>query len=362
MDKTVIVQNPSQIMIEPDVYEYKIETSVTEAGELPTLQIFVYTISDDDDPSLDKFARVATPGDLDGPTKLFEVREDAVTAGVTEYLSSYFSVQYPDLTVAAQARTAITSRINDLINNWIIYRDEFMADAGDDQYFPTTDPALEQQLIDAYKTTKDDRIAAEQALLEATTDLTLAEKDAENAQTVYEIYKKEQEFGQQMYTVDWAKLDGALSILFSAEDVFLSNSKSEFCSLASLSLGTSITWPLADPPATLTLLATTGLIPSTDWSDWYYALINFESAKTGFSTTGSPARAAIGTACMNFFAQVAANVAYSYNTKQGMDSLVQDAVMTKKEAEATLAAAQKAEDAALAKLKEFCPTFDPASV
>jgi hypothetical protein len=63
-----------------------------------------------------------------------------------------------------------------------------------------------------------------------------------------------------------------------------------------------------------------------------------------------------------FWQNTTAKLSWSYNAKVNADSLVADAVTTKKEAEASLAAAQKAENAALAALMAVCPTFDPASV
>jgi hypothetical protein len=362
MEKTVITQNNTQVLMAPETYEYKIETSVSEKGELPFVQIFVFTIVDSSDPSLDVFARVATPGDLGGTTALLTARDAAITAGATEYLSSYFSVQYPDVTIAAQAKSAVTTRINDLINNWIIYRDQFMLYSGEEQYFPTTDPAFEQSLKDDYATAKQTRIAAEQALLLSATDLTLAQKDAANTLKIYEIYKKEVEFCQKTHIVDWAALNGALTSLLSAEGAMSTDSKSAFCALAGLSIATPLAWPITDPPTTLAQLATTGLIPSTEWADWYNAIVDFETARTAYTTTGAPARTAVASGFQTFCSTAASNSSLSYNANVAAESDVSDAVLNKKEAEAELVAAQAAEAAALAAVMEVCPTFDPASV
>lgn len=364
MEKTVITQNKTQILTAPETYEYKIETSVTEKGELPFIQIFVYTIIDATDPTLDLFARVATPGDLDGSTALKTGRDAAILAGMDEFLSSYFSVQYADLTIAVQALSAITTRINDLINNWIMYRDQFMLNDGIGQYFPTTDPEFEQALKDAYASAKQSRVAAEQAVLETATELTLAEKDAANAQTIYEIYAKEREFCQKTHLVDWAALDVALTALINGGDSFAADSKLSFCSLAGLSLGTTITWPLPYPGATKVALATLGTsaIPSLVWGEWYDAIVAFDNAKTAYASNGAPARVAVGADLQSFCLLVTGNYTTSYNTKVAAESAVSDAVLNKKEAEAELVAAQAAEEAALARVMEVCPTFDPASV
>lgn len=353
MDKAIIVQNNTQILTAPETYAYKIETTVTYKGELPQTQIFVYTIVDAADPGADVFARVATVGDLDGTVELKTSRDDAVAAGDSEFLSSYFSIQYPDLTVAAQAKTAISTRINELINNWLIYRDQFMKNDGIDQFFPSTDPAFEQTLIDNYKTAKEARVAAEVEVATATAELSLAEKDVTNAKAVYDIYKLEVDFCQKSYVVDWNALNLSLTNLLGAETNFVTASKTCICNLASAELGFPVTW--SELPAQLPSLPTI-------YTTWYTAITTFESMQNAYNTSGAPARSAINTEFGTFSNTAASKLAWAYNNVTYMESAASDAVTTKKEAEAALAAAQKAEDAALAAVMEVCPTFDPASV
>jgi hypothetical protein len=364
MEKTKVVQNCTEILTAPDTIEYKIETTVTDPGELPFAQIFVYTIVDVADPAQDVFARVATPGDLDGGNALLTSRDDAVSGGLSEFLSLYFSVQYPDLTTASQARLMISTRINELINNWILYRDSFMANSGEIQYFPTTDPEVEQHLTEIYVTTRDARVVAEEDLATATTDLTLAEKDSATAQATYEIYKKEQVFCQKTHLVDWVALDGALTPYISAVSTFLTNSKTDFVTLANIALAAvsppvlylPVVWhPIPYHEAALASL-------SLAWTNWISAIDNMTTVREAYNTTGASARTAVGADLLAFCQTAAMQVAASYNAKVAADSLVADAVLTKKEAEAALAFAQQAEDAALAAVIAVCPTFDPASV
>jgi hypothetical protein len=356
MDKAIIVQNNTQVLTAPETYSYKIETTVTYKGELPQTQIFVYTINDDADPGADVFARVATVGDLDGTVELKTSRDDAVAAGDSEFLSSYFSIQYPDLTVAAQAKSAISTRINELINNWLIYRDQFMKNDGVNQFFPSSDPAFEQTLIDNYASAKEARIAAEAEVVTATAELALAEKDVTNAKAVYDIYKLEVDFCQKSYVVDWNALNLALTNLLGAETNFVSSSKTSYCGLATLALGVPVTWPPTDAQR-IALAAISGA-----YTTWYSAITTFESMQNSYNTTGAPARSAINTEFGTYSTTAASKLAWAYNNVTYMESAASDAVTTKKEAEAALAAAQKAEDAALAAVMEVCPTFDPASV
>lgn len=359
MEKTTITQNNTQVLTAPEVYEYKIETSVTDKGELPCIQIFVFTISDPSDPSLDKFARVAVPGDFDGPTALLIARDAAILAGATEFLASYFSVQYPDLTVAVQAKSAITTRINELINGWIVYRDNFIDTSGIAQYFPTTDPALEQSLIDDYAGAKQARIAAEEDVTISVTDLTLAQKDAANAQKIYEIYKKEVDFCQTARMNNWLVLNSALSTLFGANATFITNSRNDFCGLAGALLGFPVTWP-PDPATVVAPLA--ALPEGAFWTNWISAITTIDLSWNAFNTVGAPQRSTLDAEFQSFCITAAGNTSSSYNAKVAADSDVADAVTNKKEAEAALVSAQKAEEAALATVMEVCPTFDPASV
>lgn len=356
MDKMIITQNNTQVLTAPETYEYKIETTVTYRGELPNTQIFVYTILAASDPGLDTFARVATVGDIDGTVALSISRDAAVLAGATEFLSSYFSIQYPDLTVAAQAKTAITTRINELINNWVVYRDQFMLNDGVDQFFPTGDPAFEQTLKDAYAEAKQLRVAAEVDVTVATTELALAEKDVTNAQAVYAIYKAEVDFCQKTHLADWVTLNGALGTLLSGEAGFVAASKTQFCTLATLALGVPVTWR----PLDAQIISLSAISPA--YGLWIAAIDAFESTQHGYNTTGAPARIAVGDGLLVFCQNAAAKIAWSYGVVTSAEALVADAVTTKKEAEASLASAQAAEDAALANVMEVCPTFDPASV
>jgi len=191
MDNTEIVQNCYGVTVDPTTVEYRIETTVQEAGELPSTFVFVYTIGNANDPTADTFSRVGNPQDIQN---LQKDRDDAIANNETEYLSSYNAVQYDNLDVAVQAKSALTTRINELINLWIEYRDNFENLSGDIQLYPTVDPGYEEALINTYTEARDDRIAKEDAVVDAQTVQASAETDLSHALDILEIYVDETEF------------------------------------------------------------------------------------------------------------------------------------------------------------------------
>ena len=182
MEYTEIVQNCYGITIPASgAIEYRIETTIGDPGELLKAQIFVYTVMSPDDPTKDTFNRVANPQDLQN---LLINRDDAIAASLTEYLRSDSSLQYAELTVAVQAKAALTTRINQLIRDWISYRDAFADFSGTTRLYPTADPDLEASLETAYADAKKARIAAEADLEAADTALTTAKADVDTALTL----------------------------------------------------------------------------------------------------------------------------------------------------------------------------------
>ena len=182
MEYTEIVQNCYGITIPASgAIEYRIETTIGDPGELLQAQIFVYNIISESDPTKDTFNRVANPQDMQN---LLINRDDAIAADLTEYLRSDSSLTYADITVAVLAKAALTTRINQLIRDWITYRDAFTEFTGTTRLYPTADPDLEASLETAYADAKKARIAAEADLEAADTALTTAKADVDTALTL----------------------------------------------------------------------------------------------------------------------------------------------------------------------------------
>lgn len=154
-----------------DSEAFRIEATVTAAGELPTTALFVTTIRDTMVPDSDAFARIANPQDLQNLTR---DRAAAVAAETKEYLTSFASFQYDDLDQAVAAKETLKSRVNELVNRWISFQTSFILDTGVSSSFPSADPTVEEALVTTYTDARDERIAAASAFLDADVSVTIA--------------------------------------------------------------------------------------------------------------------------------------------------------------------------------------------
>ncbi len=191
MEYTDVTLDCYGVTTAPDTEEFKIEATVDDAGELPTVGIFVYAIGDSTDASTDTFARIANAQDLQN---LLLNRADTVTAGDAEYLSSFASFQYTDLDVAISAKAMLKTRINELVKKWLLYQETFLLNTGVSQAYPSSDPEVEDALIDAYTDARDARIVATEALEDATTALESAIEDVDASQGYIDVYQACREF------------------------------------------------------------------------------------------------------------------------------------------------------------------------
>jgi hypothetical protein len=100
---------------------------------------------------------------------------------------------------------------------------------------------------------------------------------------------------------------------------------------------------------------------SNAWDAWLAQLQFMDQAITAMTTANSN-----GTSLQPAFLQHHTLAGGNYASQQGVIATANvtaaNAVTAKKEAEASLASAQAAEDAALAAVLAVCPDFDPASV
>lgn len=187
MEYTHVEQDCYGIVVDnQDVFV--METAVKSAGELPRTQIFVYTIGRESDPATDKFARVGSPQDVQD---LQPNRDDAIALQEPEYLTSEVNLDYPELTVAVQAKEALRTRINQLIKNWVAYRDNFEDRSGETQLFPTVDPDLEDSLKDNYVAARDATAAAEEDVEAADDALEDAQTELDHTLAILAIYDNE---------------------------------------------------------------------------------------------------------------------------------------------------------------------------
>lgn len=216
MNSTQIEQDAYAVNIDSETVEYRLETTVLTAGELPTTAIFVYTISKED-LSKDLFNRIASVSDLEN---LSVDRAAAIAAKGTEYLRSFNQIQYTDLEIAKQAKAMLTSRVNSLINTWVTFRDNFQQYNNQRQYFPTVDPDYETQLKKNYATAKAERISLESQVVTQAVVVDSAKADAATAQQITQIYQTEYDFCTKAldtdfnYYVSVLNPEGATAIAF----------------------------------------------------------------------------------------------------------------------------------------------------
>ncbi len=165
--------------------KYKIEFTSVEAGELPNYQIFVYTIGDLNDVSTDVFLSVAN---MEQITKLPVDRNVAIRDAGSHYLSSYVEFTYATLDTAVAAKDVLTSRINELINIWVKYRDDFSDLDGTSIYLPTVDPSYEQKLKDSYTEKKEATINAQLDATEAAALVKTRKAELDSANALRIVY------------------------------------------------------------------------------------------------------------------------------------------------------------------------------
>lgn len=277
----------------PDSEDFRIEATVTSAGELPTTAVFVYSIGDANDTATDSFARIANPQDLQN---LSSSRAASVSASAEEYLASYAAFQYENLEVAVSAKAMLKGRINDLVKRWITYHDSFLFETGESKSYPSSDPSVQEALESDYKSAKEEREAAEIVVTDTDTALTTAKDDVDNIQELID------------------RADSCVSFMQTFSEKFY-----EY--VAAVQSGGS-------EGAAAAGIRTTSLYPM-------------------LSTRG---------------AECGSDLQSQINNKSAAEAVIATATQDKIEAEQALAAAQAAEDAALAAVLAVCPDFDPSSV
>lgn len=153
--------------------------SATIPDQLPHLNVFVITVTDEQNPKLDTLARVANLADL---TLIPIGRDPGIAApglnGI-EYLADSSTNTYTTLETANDAAVAFQDRVNALIQEWITFRTEFNAPEPTPAFytFPTVDPSQLDALVAAYGAAKQSGYAQLQTKTAADTTLLLAQAD-----------------------------------------------------------------------------------------------------------------------------------------------------------------------------------------
>jgi hypothetical protein len=396
-EKTRIEQESIEVTLEDGSTAYQITTEVLEPGILPDTGLFVFRIVDPLDPKDDAFERVAQPKDINF---LSRDRDQAILDGDEEFMYFKVVLQYTDLEVAIQAKDAVKSRIDSSISAWYQYETEF---AGTEETLhPGVDPEFEQALKDAYKAARDARIAADAEVAQAEEDLEDAETALEHSQEIEDIRRVESEFCLLANETYWPVVQAQAAAIKAAGDSQYSANQS-FDPAASLFDGEASTYESVSQAFLDSMIADYNAFPTSgpgtvypaspsnsDWDDFFDDISAFDgtpgdfgtaqdvfsgalstweatfaaylTAKNDYESTGAPAitnlSAALTTFCSNASAAYSAAVA---DVSQ-KETDVATAVAAKNEAEANAASAQEAEDAALAAVREVCPSFETTDV
>jgi hypothetical protein len=319
---------------------YQIDAVVIDKGELLHPNLFVYQILDVLDATRDSFVRVGNPYDLEN---IYQTRAEAIANAQVYYLSASLQRRYSDLNTAVQAKDAVRSRIDNSVQAWHTYLTEFSGT--DTFYHPTAEAAYEQQLKDDYAAARDARIEAEAAVVAADAAIVLAEAAVANAITIRDIYRTDLNFTEQSYEIYWKLYYAAVGTFYTDMVNRFNEYKAEFLEI------TSETY------------ISTGIIPglTTGEAAWLDSLQEMEANIATMSSKSSNG-AALDPAFGNFHVAVGGLYASQQSVIVTLNVAAANAVTAKKEAEASLASAQTAEDAALAAAVAVCPDFDPASV
>jgi hypothetical protein len=340
MTDTTVVMTSTTIALPNGSSVYQIDAEVTVKGDLLYPNIFVFQILDPLDTTRDTFVRVGTPYDLEN---IPLTRVAAIAASQEYFLSSTLQRRYSDLNTAVQAKDAVRSRIDNCVQAWQTYSTDFSGT--DTNYHPTAEATYEQQLKDDYVDARDARVAADEAVALADAALVLAQDAVQDAVAISGIYRADLNFTEQSYVIYWAHY-------YLAATTFRSDMVNRFTAFKADFLA-----------ITGEVYTSSGVIAglSTEEETW---LTHLRSMETNIASMD--AAAGDGTALESAFGNFHASVGGLYTTQQGVIATANvtaaNAVTAKKEAEASLASAQLAEDAALAAVLAVCPEFDPSSV
>ena len=139
----------------PKLQQFDIINAFTQAGDMPDTFIFVKQIVLPLDPKADLFKRVARIVDI---TTLPKGRNAGLVGDPKykgEYLASVVQLSYGDLGTAVAAQDVIKNQVSQLIKDWIVARDKFLATPVPESIpLPAVEQLILKDLINAYTAAK----------------------------------------------------------------------------------------------------------------------------------------------------------------------------------------------------------------
>jgi hypothetical protein len=335
--KTTLTQDCRGYADEAGTIRYRIENSITYVlpGDLPFPEIFLFQVGSAGDPKSDTFLRIAVLTDLTGAAR---GRDPALSQERPTYLAATFAIEYADLATAVQARSIIQARVDDLVDNWRTYQEEFLA--GPTVALPLATSSVVAAAKEALRTALSVRDSRSSDLTKVSATLTVATATASSAATTL---------------ARATTLSNAFSDLYNRTLTLYTgdqNYRAEAEALLSACQAFSAVVHAASGQDTAGL---TGALAAFD-----AAITAMQNAGASDTRTVRPFLQDLESRVANEYAARAGELSAARTAKETADASAAAATTKVSLAEAALADAQAATDAALVTVKNYCPNFDPA--
>lgn len=314
------------------VVKFKVTITVTDKGDLPSAAFLVVTINDELDSKEDTFARVATIPDFD---ELQEDRGTAIDDDDLEFRTSTFILWYTDLETAVNAQNVLKERIDELVDDYETYQDDFVA-ISEVTVHPQIGESTYQSAVTAYQDAMRDTLDAQETRDEAEEDYNEKSTEADQA-TVDQAKSKE-------ISEECAQTKGYFDTLRTAF-IALDADGDTVLAAAEVYYALQVTSPVPTPAD----------VTFRNALDLFISKLKLSEAQKTQTTTEQTA-----------FATVCGKRSGEYSTAQtaktSADTDLGTARSTFEDAQTAVETAQQAENAALAAVQALKPDFDPTSV
>lgn len=313
------------------IAKFEVSITVTAKGDLPDDKIFVVSIVDPEDAKEDLFARVATIADF---TETTVDRPTAVDTAEDEYRTSTFVLTYDNLETAINAQDVLKSRIDELVNDYRDYLNDFVATpVAEETIHPQYTLDTFNSLVSAYSSAVTAEATAEQTRDDAKDDYDEAVTDAATAAT--KVTEAQTAWDNCKLAKSWF------------DDLYTAMASPKFYQEAEALRAAAETYRVA----------TTGTNPTAE--------ATFVTARDTFVGQQAAANKALTTALANqgSFATLCGQMQSDLTTAQAAKATADTAVATKRtaydDAQTAYENAQQATEAALAAITALKPDFDP---
>lgn len=317
-----------------NVGKYEILATCAVAGSLPDTGIFLLGITDPSGPKSDLLVRVIELGDT---TVFKNDRDDAIASGDVQWRSPEVRLIYTDIETANAAQKELSQRINNLVVNFDTVNSEFSVSNEIIIYPITIDTTVQTEAKENYKTARDAATAAEVA------------RDAH----VLECTELEKEVA--LINVRLNDATGDLAILSPAHNsLIVQNSLYPLRTTNFNTYATSIANANNVSDATTAEKNTINALVNNIQNETLVMTGTNAALNTAITGASNSTAVLLGTLQSRIATLTADKAAQNVKLYQCNVAL--------SKAQATLAAARAAEDAALAAVREVCPDFNPTTV